>query len=399
MAFIAEINVTITIDEAYLLETARALVRIDSVNPSISPGGGGESAIAAFVAGELARIGLEVTQYEPAPGRISVVGRLPGRGGGRSLMWNAHMDTVGVAGMAEPFAARVENGRLYGRGAYDMKGSLAAQLAAARALREAGIVLAGDLLVAAVADEEYASIGTADLLRHVRPDAAIVTEPTALQPCVVHKGFIWLEITTHGRAAHGSRPALGIDANMHMGRVLCELERMAEELQERPGHPLVGPPSLHAAMLAGGTDFSTYAARCTLHVERRTVPGEMPAIVKGEMLAMLEELAAADPCFDGQMELLLTRDSFETRSDSAILPAVEQAAMLVLGVAPPRVGESFWMDSAFLAAAGIDTVIIGPSGEGAHAAEEWVELDSLARLAAILAQSTMAYCGTITENE
>lgn len=395
----AEIALTVTIDQAYVQEVARALVCIDSVNPSLWPGGAGERDIAAFVAQEMATIGLEVTHYEPAPGRLTVLGRLPGQGAGPSLMWNAHMDTVGVAGMPEPFAARVENGRLYGRGAYDMKGSLAAQLAAARALRQSGVVLAGDLLVAAVADEEYASIGTADLVRHVSPDGAIVTEPTGLQPCVAHKGFVWLEITTMGRAAHGSRPKLGIDANMHMGRVLGELEKLSGELQARPGHPLTGPPSLHAALLAGGTDFSTYAAKCTLRVERRTIPGETAAGIAAEIQAILDRLAASDPRFHARMELLLVRDSFEARPDSAVLAAVEQAAAEVLGAAPPRMGESFWMDSAFLGAAGADTIIIGPVGEGAHAVEEWVELDSLAKLAAILAESTVAYCGVAGGHE
>jgi acetylornithine deacetylase len=386
--------VPIAIDEAYLHETARALVRIDSVNPSLTPGGAGEAAIAAYVAQELDSLGLEVSQYEPEPCRISVVGRLPGRGAGRSLMWNAHFDTVGVAGMAGPFAALVENGCLYGRGAYDMKGSLAAQLAATRALCTGGVALAGDLLVAAVADEEYASIGTADLVSHVRPDGAIVTEPTGLQPCVAHKGFVWLEIATLGRAAHGSRPHLGIDANMHMGRVLGELEKLGQELQARPGHPLVGAPSLHAAVLAGGTDFSTYAASCRLRVERRTIPGETRAGVEGEFRAILDRLAAADPRFQAKLETLLVRDPFEAQPGSAIVGAVEQAAATVMGTAPGRMGESFWMDSAILAAAGVDTVIIGPTGGGAHAAEEWVDLDSLAKLAAILVESTIAYCGT-----
>jgi acetylornithine deacetylase len=256
------------------------------------------------------------------------------------------------------------------------------------------VALAGDLLVAAVADEEYASIGSADLVSHVRPDGAIVTEPTGLQPCVAHKGFVWLEITTIGRAAHGSRPQLGIDANMHMGRVLGELEKLGQALQARPGHPLVGAPSLHAAVLAGGTDFSTYAASCRLRVERRTIPGETPAGVEGEFLAILDRLAAADPRFQAKLETLLVRDPFEAQPGSAIVGAVEQAAASVMGTAPGRMGESFWMDSAILAAAGVDTVIIGPAGAGAHAAEEWVELESLAKLAAILAESAIQYCGT-----
>lgn len=383
----------ITIDEAYLQQTARDLVRIESVNPSLVSGGTGEEVIALYVAQQLAQIGLEVTRHEPQPGRVSVVGRLPGRGGGRSLMWNAHYDTVGISGMAEPFSGRIEEKRLFGRGAYDMKGSVAAQLAAVRALRHAGIELAGDLLVACVADEEYASIGTANLLNSYRPDGAIVTEPTALQLCRAHKGFVWLQITTKGRAAHGSRPELGIDANMHMGRVLGELEELARALQAQAGHPLVGAPSLHAATLAGGTEWSAYAARCTLGVERRTIPGETAAQVEAELQTILDRLAAADPAFQAKLESILVREPFEVGAAAPIVRAVEEAAAAVLGAPPAHIGDSPWMDAALLTVAGIETVVIGPAGGGAHGTEEWVELDSLTKLASILATSAVNYCG------
>jgi acetylornithine deacetylase len=385
----------IAIDEAYLQQTARELVRIDSVNPSLVEGGAGEAAIAAYAGEQLAGSGLDVTYHEPAPGRISVVGRLPGRGGGRSLMWNAHLDTVGTVGMAEPFAARIDAGKLWGRGAYDMKGSVAAQLAAARALVAAGIELAGDLLVACVADEEYASIGTADLLRSYRPDGAIVTEPTALQLCRAHKGFVWVQVETRGRAAHGSRPELGIDANMQMGRVLGELGQLAAGLQRQKGHPLVGAPSLHAATISGGTEWSAYAAQCTLSIERRTIPGETAEQVEQEVRGILERLAAADPSFEAALEVVLVREPFEVAASAGIVPAVEAATAGVLGKAPAHIGDSPWMDAALLAAAGTETVVIGPAGGGAHAAEEWVELDSLAKLAAILAESAVNYCGRV----
>jgi acetylornithine deacetylase len=384
---------TIPIDEAYLQQTTCDLVRIDSVNPSLAGGGAGEAAIAAFISQQLSDMGLEVARHEPEPGRTSVVGRLPGRGNGRSMMWNAHVDTVGVTNMAEPFSGRITGRRLYGRGAYDMKGSVAAQLAAVRALLAAGVILDGDLLVASVADEEYASIGTTYLLHHYRPDGAIVTEPTALQLCLAHKGFVWLQITTKGRAAHGSRPDLGIDANLHMGRVLGELDKLARRLQDQAGHPLVGAPSLHAATLTGGSEWSAYAARCVLGVERRTIPGETAAGVAREIQAILDRLAAADPTFKTRLEVILVREPFEVASSAPIVSAVDAAATTVLGVPPTRIGDSPWMDAALLAAAGVETVVIGPAGGGAHAAEEWVELDSLSRLAAILAESALIYCG------
>lgn len=383
----------IAIDRSYLVETARRLVQIDSVNPSLVGGGAGEGEVAAFVTHTLEEIGLETRPFEPHPGRVSVVGRLPGQGGGRSLMLNAHYDTVGVAGMAEPFSGAVRDGRLYGRGAYDMKGSLAAQLAAAKALVDGGFSLAGDVLVAAVADEEYASIGTADLLDYHRPNGAIVTEPTDLRVCLAHKGFVWLEVETFGRAAHGSRFDQGVDANMRMGRFLAELEELEEALRSRSPHPLVGPPSLHAATLHGGTELSMYAAHCRLGVERRTVPGETAAQVETEIREILERLAAVDVTFRAEMKPLLVREPFEVPAEADIVRAVDEAAAVALGEHRPHVGDTPWMDSALLAAAGVETVVVGPTGAGAHATEEWVDVDSLLLLAEILARAALLYCG------
>ena len=383
---------TVTIDQPFLVETARRLVQINSVNPTLVEGGAGEAEIAAYVTQVLEEIGLEARLFEPQPGRASVVGRLPGQGDGRSLMLNAHYDTVGVAAMADPFSGAVRDGRLYGRGAYDMKGSLAAQLAAAKALVDADVSLAGDLLIAAVADEEYASIGTADLLEHLQSDGAIVTEPTGLRVCLAHKGFIWLEVETFGRAAHGSRFDQGIDANMRMGRFLAALEELEQTLRARPPHPLVGPPSLHAATLHGGTELSMYAAHCRLGVERRTVPGETAAQVEAEIREIIERLAAADVTFQATMNTLLVRNPFEVPADALIVRAVDEAAAATLGERRPHVGDTPWMDSALLAAAGVETVVVGPSGGGAHAAEEWVEIDSLVALAEILARAALSYC-------
>src|SRR5688572_15763686 len=178
------------VDRPYLIESLSELVSIDSVNPSLVPGGAGEVRVADRVADRMRALGMEVELREAAPGRPSVVGCLPGAGGGRSLMLNGHIDTVGVEGMEHPFEPRIEAGRLYGRGAYDMKGAVAASLAAVHALAESGARLTGDLVIAAVADEEDASLGTRDVLTRWRTDGAIVVEPTELELCTAHKGFV-----------------------------------------------------------------------------------------------------------------------------------------------------------------------------------------------------------------
>ncbi|MGE0353361.1 MAG: ArgE/DapE family deacylase [Gemmatimonadales bacterium] len=376
-----------------LTRTLQDLVRIDSINPTLVPGAAGESAIAAYVSDWLRTAGLDVTLHEPAPGRPSVVGRLRGTGGGRTLMLNAHMDTVGVAGIPEPFSGRVRDGKLYGRGAYDMKGSLAACLVAAKRLK-ADPPLRGDLLVAGVADEEDASLGTRDLVTRYRIDAAIVTEPTQLDVCLAHKGFCWIEVTTHGRAAHGSRYQDGVDANLRMGRVLSRLERLERELRERRRpHPLVGPPSLHAALVQGGTGASTYAAECRLVIERRTIPGETADQVLAEVQTMVNQLRLDDSGFQASVRLLLDRDPFEVPPDAEVVRLVRQAATRVRGRSAALIGDTPWMDSALLAAAGAETVVVGPSGAGAHSAEEWVDLQSVADLAEILVQTAREYLG------
>lgn len=390
----AELN--FTIDRDYLTATAQELVRINSINPSLTPDGPGEADGGARFAERLNDLGLAVTSDEIAPGRVNVIGRLKGVGSGRALLLNGHLDTVGVEGMTiDPFGAEVRAGRLYGRGAYDMKASLAAMLAAVKALRDAGIGLRGDLLITAVADEEYRSIGTEALVQRVSADGAIVTEPTDLAVCRAHRGFIWYEIETIGRAAHGSRYQVGIDANLHMGRVLAELDELSQELMAREPHPLMGPPSLNAAILRGGTEVSTYADRCLLKMERRTIAGETEAGCRRELQRILDRLAGQDEDFEAHLEFIFERRPFEISPSADIVQVVESATENVLGAAPEHIGQTFWTDAALFADAGMETVLIGPSGQGLHAAEEWVDLASVSRLARILAQTAIDYCGSM----
>ena len=381
------------IDKEYLIATAVDLVKINSTNPSMSPDGAGEEEIARYTANAMQAIGLETTTYEIAPGRFNVVGRLVGSGGGKSLLLNAHMDTVGVDGMTiDPFGAEIRDGKLYGRGSQDMKGSLAAMLAAAKAIVDDGVVLAGDLLVTAVADEEYASIGMDDLVKHVTADAAIVTEPTDMAVCRAHRGFIWYDVETFGRAAHGSRFREGIDANMRMGRFLAKLDLLEQELRQRTPHELAGPPSLHASILRGGKEISIYAAHCHLQLERRTIPGETEAQATAELQAIVDELSAADPTFKATVKAGFGREPFAIDHDAEIVQVVDRATSQQLGTAPAHTGQTYWTDAAILADAGIETVLIGPIGQGLHSAEEWVDVQSLVDLAEVLKATAVAFC-------
>ena len=358
-------------------ELAAQLVSIESINPDLVAGGSGELGIARFVAEWCERAGLETTLSELAPGRANVVAIARGVGEGRSLMLNAHLDTVGVAGMHDPFAARLDGGRLYGRGSYDMKGSLAAcMLVTAEATRQA---LRGDVILTAVADEEFASIGTEAIVAGVRADAAIVAEPTELRIAVAHRGFVHLEVEVRGRAAHGSRPDLGIDAIAKTGRVLVGIEELDARLRGGPAHPHLGTGSMHASLIEGGQEFSSYPARCLLQAERRTNPGESRELAERELREIVERAGEGDTDFSADVRAPISREPFEVADDAAIVRAVNREATHVLGVTPETVGMPWWADSALLAAAGIPTVLFGPIGEGAHAEVEWVDLASLER--------------------
>lgn len=366
------------------------LVAIDSANPALVPGGAGEQAIAAHVAAWARASGLDAEVLDDPPGRPSVLVRGGQDAGGRRLLLCGHLDTVGYDGMTAPLDPRVEDGRLHGRGSYDMKAGLAAALMACRDAAAAGID--GQVIVAAVADEEHASSGVQAVLGRVRADAAIVTEPTELQVAVAHKGFAWTEIQVHGQAAHGSRPRLGIDAIRLAGLVLAELDDLDGALAARPPHPLLGHGSMHATLIAGGTGASTIAGQCTITAERRTLPGESAADVALEVADLLARCARRAPEFRASSRTVLARDPFEIPAGHPLVAAVLAAAGEADGDPRQPAGLSYWADSAFLAAAGLPVVLFGPAGDGAHAATEWADIASIETCARVLSRVAADFC-------
>lgn len=357
-------------------ELAAALVRTESVNPSLDPAGSGESP-AVRVVGEWAESqGLRVEIDELAPSRANILVR-GGRGGGRTVLLLGHLDTVGGAAMADPFAGEIRDGRLHGRGAYDMKGAVAAALVAARDLDRAG--LEGTVLVACAADEEHASLGAERFIANgLQPDHVIVCEPTDERLAIAHRGFAGFEIEVRGRAAHGSRPDLGIDAIAATGVVLTRLEVLARELLGREPHPLLGTPSVHASLISGGQEFSSYPERCLVEGEWRTLPGETDAVIASAVAALADGVDAAT-------RLVFSRPPLSTDPAAEVVGAVAGAA----GTSSLE-GVPYWTDGALFGAAGVPTVIFGPRGTGAHAAEEWVELESLERCATVYADAVRA---------
>jgi acetylornithine deacetylase len=356
-----------------LAELTATLVRAESVNPSLDSAGSGEAPAVRVVAEWAESQGLRADVEELAPGRVNVLVH-GGRGGRPTIMLLGHLDTVGGAAMADPFAGAVRDGCVHGRGTYDMKGAVASALVAVRDLDREGFD--GSVVVACAADEEYASLGAERLVAcGPRPDHVIVCEPTDEELCVAHRGFAGFEIDVHGRAAHGSRPDLGVDAIAAAGVVLTRLAELSHELLARDPHPLLGTPSAHASLISGGQEFSSYPDRCLLQGERRTLPGETDDLIAAEVAA----LAAG---VDATAGLVFSRPPLETDPAEEVVRAVARAA----GTSS-LAGVPFWTDGALFGAAGIPTVIFGPRGAGAHAAEEWVELDSLARCAAVYADA------------
>ena len=374
---------------AAVLDVLRQLIRIPSVNPTLVPDEGrGEADIAAFASDWLAQHGLRAWLEEAAPGRPNAVAEA-GQGNGPTLVLCAHLDTVGTAGMTiPPFEPHLENGKVFGRGSYDMKGSAAAVMSAGAAL--AGTGLQGRVLLALVADEEYASIGAADFVQRHKADACILTESSEGRLILGHKGFVWVELVTAGKAAHGSRWDLGVSAIGKMGRIIAALEHFDQEVLRKRVHPLVGPASMHCALIQGGTGLSTYAPECRLKVERRTLPGETPEQVVRELEDVLRRVGE-----DAEVRSFFDRSPLLCDRGSPVAQCLRDAVHAVTGQVPPEAGVAYWMDAALFAAAGIPTVNYGPSGAGAHEAVEWVDLESVVTCAHILVEAARRFCAPV----
>jgi acetylornithine deacetylase len=371
----------------------RDLVAIDSVNPGLVPGGAGEQAMAEHLAGVLAAAGLAVALEPVAPGRPNVVAELRGRAPGPTLLFCGHLDTVGVEGMERPHAPEERDGRLYGRGAYDMKAGVAAMVDAACAVARAGGVERGRLLVAGVADEEYTSLGAEALVARHRAEAAIVTEPTGLTVARGHKGFGWVRVVTRGVAAHGSNFRDGRDAILRMGRVLARLEALERRLRTGPAHPLLGPPSLHASLVRGGKELSTYPDRCELDVERRTVAGEAEDVALAEVEAILAALRREDAEFAAAAEPGFTRRPYVAPADLPLAAVLAAAVERRTGRQARTGAVAFWTDAAVLGHAGIPSLVFGPGGDGAHALVEWADLADLVACRDVLADVARGFLG------
>lgn len=369
---------------------ARELVRIDSRNPSLVPGAPGEARVARALRDVLVSWGLQADVIDALPGRPNVVARLRGTSGGRSLMLNGHLDVVDSKGMThEAWAGEIRDGYLYGRGASDMKAGVAAMCAAAAQL---DAPLAGDIVIAAVADEEYASAGTRAIVTSgIRADAAIVTEPTRLSIMPAHKGFVWIDVTTRGRAAHGSRWDLGVDAITHAGLLLSELDPLTASYEQRQ-HPLLGRASMHASLIEGGTGMSTYPDRCLLRLERRTIPGESRDAVLEEIQTACRRVRAAHPSFQADVQVTLEQQPSDVSVNAPIVQQLD-AALRAEQLSVTTAGMSAWTDAALLNEAGIPAICFGPGDMSlAHADAEYAAVQEIEQATRVLTRLIRSWC-------
>ncbi len=369
----------------------RALVAIPSVNPSLEGSGTGEARIGAYVAGLLREWGYSVDLVDVMPDRPNVVARLGV--GAPVLLLNGHLDTVGVAGMTvDPFGGDSTDGRILGRGSADMKSGLATILAVARSWADAPG--SGTLVVAFTCDEEHASQGMQALVRDgLEADAAVVTEPTGLAVMPAHKGFQWVEVTFRGRAAHGSRPDVGVDAIRHAGALLQEMDSLEVGLRTGEPHPLLGHGSFHAGTVSGGATWSVYPERCVLTLERRTLPEEPDGIFLAEVEACLDRLRRRIPDVDATARLDLVRPGSDVSRDHplvrGLVDAVDQE-----GLESRVEGMTAWVDAAFLNQAGIAAVCFGPGSIArAHSADEEVDAEEVRTAARILERFVRSFLG------
>ena len=390
----------VSVDDAVGL--TQALTQINSSNPTLSVTDGvGETEIANYLAAWFSHRNIEYHWIEKVTGRPSIVGVLRGSGGGKSLMFNGHTDTVSLSSYeTDPLSGSIgsKNGKevMFGRGCLDMKGGLAAGLAALSATKASGHLPRGDVIVAAVSDEEDASQGTQDVIEAGwRADAAVLPEPTQGAILTAHKGFVWVEVDILGVAAHGSDPSSGEDAILYAGSFLQALEQYQSRL---PVDNLLGQGSLHCGLIRGGEEPSSYPGKCTITVEFRTVPAQTEESILADMSALLKGIAQKNARFKyagfkyAEPRITMSRPTQKVPADHPFVQQTVACASAVLGNEPVVKSGPFWTDAALLGAVGVPSIVYGPAGEGLHAKQEWVEVESLQQFEKVFTQLVQDFC-------
>lgn len=391
------------IDEGELIHLTRELVRIKSVyRPGVEDGN--EERAARFVAGHLRKMGLQVHYEEVVPGRPNVIALLDFQRPGKTLLFEAHTDVVTEgdpgAWSYDPFGAVMEDGRIYGRGACDTKGNLAAAISAVHAIKRSGADLAGRIILCIPCDEEGMMIGIKDFIRRGWArgvDGAIICEPEENQLCIAQKGAMRILVRTYGKMAHGAMPLTGINPNTRMARLLLELEKLERREKERVGeHPYLGWPSITPTILRspvkGEPQINVVPDQCEAALDIRTVPGQNHKSLLRQMEEIIDELGKEDPHFEASIEVIEERPWTETDQENGIVVAVADAYREITGREPVYNGVPGATDGTFLHMAGVPIVTTGAGDRHIpHHADEYVEIDELIETAKIYCLAALKF--------
>lgn len=384
-----EMSSAIRTDE--VMRTLQDLISINSVNPCF--GGPGESQISEYLTEFLRKIDVPYRRQEVWPGRFNIIGEVSGSEPERVIVFEAHMDTASTEGMTvEPFTPLQKENRMYGRGACDTKSGLAAMLHALKAVRQAGEKARASIVLAAVVDEEHAFGGVLKLVQGLSAQGAVVAEPTELMPAVASKGCLRWRIKVRGKAAHSSKPHLGVNAISQMSHIIQKIENELAPLLSSRSHPLLGSPTLNIGTIQGGVQVNFVPDSCIISVDRRLVPGETRQSAYGEIENILGRMRASDPALEAEMEAPMLEDEpLETSPDAHIAQVALNSVRNVLG-AGSFVGVPFGSDAGKLSRAGVLAVILGPGSiDKAHAPDEFVEVGQVYDAAHIYRQMMVAF--------
>lgn len=371
------------------------LVKIESVNSWLIPGGSGEKKVQIYIRDYLKKLGVDSEFEIIDETHANLAATLKGTGGGKNITLYAHADTVGCELWADrALVPEIQGDCLIGLGAADDKGMCAAIMLTVKDLIERGVRLSGDVHLCFISDEEGRSCGAMDYVKKHAPEAALVLESAPLeQICVTHQGFGWLKLTTRGKAGHGSAGGTSSDAIYHMAEVIVRLQRNQRENFAKNVHPMNGETVYHTGAIRGGTDFASYPEECVLGIEIGTQPGETIQDRINEIEEIFREIKAFCPAFDGHVETVIARDPFAASGHEELFGLLSESIEKHHGKPARAVGENSWGDSQLFQDAGFPTLGLGARGGNFHAPDEWISISETGTLIRVLSDVIERYCG------